>query len=79
MLCRTFEDGIAYVGTDYLAHGLWDKYIKFETEQGTLENVASLYRRIMDAPLKELDRFHSRYGTSQVGQYLSLIAGSILK
>ena len=55
-----FEQGIAYVGTDYLAHGLWDKYLKFETEQGSMEVVAKLYRRIMDCPIKELDRFHTR-------------------
>ena len=59
-MCRTFEDGIAYVGTDYLAHGLWDKYIKFETEHGTPSSIVDLYKRILECPLKELDRYYSR-------------------
>lgn len=60
MLNRLFEQGIAYVGTDYLAHGLWDKYIKYETAQGAFANVTRLCLRILGSPLKEIDRYFER-------------------
>ena len=59
-MCRHFEQGVAYVGTDFMAHVLLDKYIKFEVEQGAFANVARLYLQILSGPLKELPRYHSR-------------------
>jgi hypothetical protein len=29
-----FERGLAYVGTDWSAHPLWDKYVDFEVGSG---------------------------------------------
>lgn len=60
MLLRVFEQGLAYVGTDYLAHALWDKYISFELSQSATAKVAQLYERIFACPIRELDRFYSR-------------------
>lgn len=51
---------MAYVGTDYLSHGLWDKYIKFESAQGAFSNVTGLYLRILGSPLKDIDRYYDR-------------------
>ena len=58
--CRVFEQGLAYVGTDYLAHGLWDKYISLELAQSDTAKVVQLYERILASPIRELDRFHTR-------------------
>ncbi len=55
--CSIFERAAAYVGTDYLAHGLWDKYLAYEGEQGNKLHVASLYSRVLGLPVRDLDRY----------------------
>ena len=67
MISRLFERGLAYVGTDYLAHILWDKYIKFEMAQQAFSNVTAVYLRALSCPLKELDRYISRCFPSHTG------------
>ena len=67
MTSRLFERGLAYVGTDYLAHILWDKYIKFEMAQHAFSNVTAVYLRALSCPLKELDRYFSRCFPSYTG------------
>lgn len=54
-----FERGLAYVGTDWLAHPLWDKYIDFEalSGYGTPAHVAQLYTRVLQVPLKQLPKY----------------------
>ena len=57
-LCqRLFERGLAYVGTDWLSHPLWDMYIAFEKEHGTPANVVDLYTRVIQVPLRELKKY----------------------
>lgn len=57
---RVFENGAAYVGTDYLAHILWDKYLKFERDNGTPVHVVRLYLQILGSPLRDIDRYYTR-------------------
>jgi pre-mRNA-processing factor 39 len=57
---RIYERGVAYVGTDYNAHGLWDKYLGYEGYAGSSEHVAALYTRLLACPIKELDRYYHR-------------------
>ena len=58
MLTRSvFERGLTYCGTDYLGHGLWDKYIQYEEELGMRTAVCALYCRAIACPLKELDKY----------------------
>ena len=54
-----FESGLAYAGTDWLAHPLWDKYIHFEQHSGcgSPVHVSRLYGRVLRVPLKELDKY----------------------
>lgn len=54
-----FERGLAYVGMDWLAHPLWDKYLDFEANSGngTPAHVAALYSRVLQMPLRELDKY----------------------
>jgi hypothetical protein len=78
-----FERGLQYVGTDYLAHALWDKYLQFEQGQGSTSGVVALYSRILSTPLKELHRFFYGQARSVVevlesfssSAYLSLLGG----
>ena len=58
--CRVFEQGAAYVGTDYLSHILWDKYIKYELQHGTPAHVTRLYLQILGSPLRDLNRYYTR-------------------
>eukprot|EP00249_Psilotum_nudum_P022185 c28411_g1_i1 orf=1180-2937(+) len=58
---RLFERGLLYVGTDYLSHLLWDKYIEFENSQNEISRVAHLYTRILQLPIQQLDRFYSGF------------------
>lgn len=60
-MCRVFEHGLAFVGSDFLAHSLWDKYIAFELSQSATARVIQLYERILvGSPIRELDRYYSR-------------------
>eukprot|EP00897_Mesotaenium_endlicherianum_P007624 jgi/Mesen1/6890/ME000353S05909 len=53
---RLLERGLTYVGSDYLAHLLWDKYLDFELKKEQWTNVAQLYSRILQIPLQQLDQ-----------------------
>lgn len=59
-----YERAVAYCGSDYIAHTLWDKYLAFEEEVSTPSAVAALYTRILNLPLRELPRYLSRCGGS---------------
>lgn len=61
--CSVYERAAAYVGTDYQAHSLWDKYLRFEDASGSTQYIAALYGRILACPIKELDRYYTRYYT----------------
>eukprot|EP00246_Nothoceros_aenigmaticus_P007867 TRINITY_DN2206_c0_g2_i2.p1 TRINITY_DN2206_c0_g2~~TRINITY_DN2206_c0_g2_i2.p1 ORF type:complete len:724 (+),score=173.25 TRINITY_DN2206_c0_g2_i2:90-2261(+) len=58
---RLFERGLEYVGTDYLSHLLWDKYIDFEYSQEEFSRLALIYSRVLQIPLQQLDRYHASF------------------
>lgn len=58
---RILEQGVSFVGTDYLSHLLWDKFIEFEYSQLEWSRLAQIYTRILQIPLQHLDRYHTRY------------------
>lgn len=58
--CRLFERGLAYVGMDYLSHGLWDKYLAYELSLGAHATVAQLYLRLLRMPIQRLDEYRTR-------------------
>ncbi|CAN1270163.1 Pre-mRNA-processing factor 39-1 [Linum perenne] len=58
---RLFERGLAYVGTDYLSHPLWDKYIEYEEMHSEWARVAAIYTRILEIPNKRLDEYFNRF------------------
>lgn len=60
MVGRLFERGVSLVGTDYLSHLLWDKYIEFEYSQQEWSRLAQIYTRIVQIPLQHLDRYNTR-------------------
>ncbi|XP_010262449.1 PREDICTED: pre-mRNA-processing factor 39-like isoform X2 [Nelumbo nucifera] len=58
---RLFERGLAYVGTDYLSHSLWDKYIEYEYSQQEWSHLAMIYTRILENPIQQLDRYFNSF------------------
>ena len=58
----TFERAVAAVGTDYLAHPVWDKYLAFEEEQAALmanrSYLIALYSRVLTIPQRDLDKYY---------------------
>ena len=58
--CRLFERGLAYVGMDYLSHGLWDKYLTYELSLGAHAQVTQLYLRLLRMPIQRLDEYRTR-------------------
>ncbi|KAG0613938.1 hypothetical protein M758_6G139200 [Ceratodon purpureus] len=56
-----FERGVSCVGTDYLSHQLWDKYIEFETSRSEWSAVAQIYSRVLQIPLNQLDRYFASF------------------
>ncbi|XP_024363891.1 pre-mRNA-processing factor 39-1 isoform X2 [Physcomitrium patens] len=56
-----FERGVSFVGTDYLSHLLWDKYLEFEHARSEWSRVAQIYTRILQIPLQQLDRYHTSF------------------
>ncbi|KAL3154174.1 hypothetical protein ABBQ32_013692 [Trebouxia sp. C0010 RCD-2024] len=58
---RLFERGLAYVGMDYLSHGLWDKYLAYELGLGAHATVAQLYLRLLRMPIQRLDEYRTRF------------------
>ena len=58
-----FERGLAYVGTDWLSHPLWDAYVDFEQNSGcgSPRHVAEVYTRVLQVPSRELDRYWTKF------------------
>ncbi|KAG1361886.1 pre-mRNA-processing factor 39 [Cocos nucifera] len=55
---RLFERGLAYVGTDYGSHILWDEYIRYEESHQAWTHLAMIYTRILEHPIQQLDRYY---------------------
>lgn len=60
LVVRLFERGVAYVGTDYLSHLLWDKYLEFEHYRSEWSRIAQIYTRILQIPLSYSDKYLAR-------------------
>eukprot|EP00741_Cyanophora_paradoxa_P016313 tig00020911_g15750.t1 len=56
-----FERGAKQVGTDYLGHLFWDKYLEFEIGRERYPHAASIYYRVLQIPLAQLDRYWERF------------------
>ena len=57
--CSAYERGLGYVGSDWAAHALWEKYGAYCGAQGEPVQAAAVYRRALGRPLKELDRVYA--------------------
>ncbi|XP_048539743.1 pre-mRNA-processing factor 39-2-like [Triticum urartu] len=62
---RLFNRGLAYVGTDYGSNTLWDEYIKNEESLQAWSHLAVVYTRILEHPIKQLDRYFNCVQASQ--------------
>ncbi|KAI5071002.1 hypothetical protein GOP47_0013253 [Adiantum capillus-veneris] len=58
---RLFERGLSYVGSDYMSHILWDKYLEFEVGLNEINKISQLYTRIIQLPIQKLDHYYHSY------------------
>ncbi|XP_011625868.1 uncharacterized protein LOC18440935 isoform X1 [Amborella trichopoda] len=58
---RLFEQGISFVGRDYLCHHLWDKYIEFEYIHKQWNHLAVIYLQTLQFPSKKLQSYYERF------------------
>ncbi|KAH7440208.1 hypothetical protein KP509_04G096600 [Ceratopteris richardii] len=58
---RLFERGLSYVGSDYMSHILWDKYLEFEVGLNEINRISQLYTRIIQLPIQKLDHYYHSY------------------
>lgn len=58
---RLFERGLSYVGSDYMSHILWDKYLEFEVDLNEINKISQLYTRIIQLPIQKLDQYYHSY------------------
>ncbi|XP_044354518.1 pre-mRNA-processing factor 39 [Triticum aestivum] len=65
VITRLFNRGLAYVGTDYGSNTLWDEYIKNEESLQAWSHLAVVYTRILEHPIKQLDRYFNCVQASQ--------------
>jgi pre-mRNA-processing factor 39 len=61
LLYRLFERAIDTIGSDFLAHPLWDRYIEFETSQEEFNHILEIYSRVLLIPLKNLSQYWERF------------------
>ncbi|EFJ14366.1 hypothetical protein SELMODRAFT_120899 [Selaginella moellendorffii] len=54
---RLFERGVSLVGTDYLSHILWDKFIDYALARQDYSLLMQVRTRILEVPLQQLDRY----------------------
>ncbi|XP_038973157.1 pre-mRNA-processing factor 39-like isoform X3 [Phoenix dactylifera] len=73
---RLFERGLAYVGTDYGSHNLWDEYIRYEESQQAWSHLAMIYTRILEHPIQQLDRYYNCFKELAASRSLSEIRTS---
>ncbi|KAL6560855.1 hypothetical protein OROHE_006032 [Orobanche hederae] len=52
-----FERALQYVGSNYLCFPVWDKYIEFEISRHDWSHVATIYKRVLEIPNQQLDRY----------------------
>jgi len=61
-----FERALQYVGSDYAADGIWDKYIAYESAvaeaaAADMGRVSALYARVLALPLRLHDVYWARF------------------
>uniref|UniRef100_A0A6B2L0A9 Uncharacterized protein n=1 Tax=Arcella intermedia TaxID=1963864 RepID=A0A6B2L0A9_9EUKA len=58
---RLFERGLEIVGTDYVAHPLWDKYLGFEMAKSNWKRAYAIFLRILHIPLEHISSYWERF------------------
>lgn len=60
--CRLFGRALAYVGIDWHAHKIFDKWIAYEEEQqDNLQQVAHVYSVAICTPTQDLQRLNAAF------------------
>ncbi|KAL6593831.1 hypothetical protein ACP70R_048732 [Stipagrostis hirtigluma subsp. patula] len=68
-----FERALTYVGDDYSSAPLWDLYLKFEDSRQAWSNMASIYSRILQKPIEDLDWYFICFKHFASAHYLDVV------
>lgn len=60
-----FENGIKFVGNQFLSHPLWDKYLEFEQNEKNLDGVLNILLRIIKVPLHQYSKYYQLFLTTK--------------
>ncbi|KAJ3185594.1 hypothetical protein HDU87_000217 [Geranomyces variabilis] len=63
-----FERGADHVGSDFLSHPFWDKYIEFEDSKANHAGLMKILERIIHIPMHQYARYFERLSTLSVSQ-----------
>lgn len=61
MCCRLFGRALQYVGIDWHAFKIFDKWIAYEEEQQNTQQLAHVYSQAMCTPNEQLQRLNTAF------------------
>ncbi|KAL3235550.1 Prp39p [Nakaseomyces bracarensis] len=56
-----YETASKHVGYHFLSHPFWDKYIKFESDNGQWDNVTAIYKEVLRIPLHQYAKYFKAF------------------
>ncbi|KAJ3051889.1 hypothetical protein HK097_007103, partial [Rhizophlyctis rosea] len=56
-----FEQGLQFVGYDFMGQDFWDKYIEWEEKKENSDKVLAILERIIHIPLHQYNRYFEKY------------------
>lgn len=59
--CRLFGRALQYVGGDWCAHKVFDKWIEYETANGSVLQLAHVYTQAIATTTEDLKRLHNSF------------------
>jgi hypothetical protein len=59
--CRLYGRALQYVGGDWCAHKVFDKWIEYETGQGSVLQLAHVYKQAIATTTEDLRRLHNAF------------------
>lgn len=60
-----FENGLKFVGNQFLSHPLWDKYLDFEQNEKNLTGVVKILLQVIKIPLHQYSKYYQLFLTTK--------------
>ncbi|KAH3667740.1 hypothetical protein WICMUC_005272 [Wickerhamomyces mucosus] len=56
-----FEIGLKFIGNQFLSHTFWDKYLEFEKNEKSSENLMKILLKVIKIPLHQYSRYYQEF------------------